>query len=430
MDGLKIADPFEKDNSATDTNCHSHLWIPKHLIHFIFVFWQTYFVFKYHKVVFNVQKFVLRFLLSHMAVANLCQWLKTIVDEIMEEERHRKLHSMTGHHSKRSDLPTILHVSFYSSEPENASINAYACKSIGGALLNYLSPCAIEYSLITGAIFYKMFAKIGQVQKESDRMEKSRRQNELTRGFSECHRSHRGLFVGLLMFMATIVAMALFFIFASRDNNLAHKTIPKNAMLIYHVTEISLLLIGFLTCIICYYRFRVLKFHDLSEEGAFDGNLLLIGLMGMVFYNMFLLVPAMETLNNDTEQSRLFAAKAALEIIQALVQVSLRQTFSWSFKVFFILEASRRCARTMEHVRKKPGRTLVVLLLIINLSMWVVNIFEVKRAGQKGLHKDYFGDIVWAIIINISLPLIIFFRFHSTVCLSDIWTHAYKFAHD
>ncbi|VEL42290.1 unnamed protein product [Protopolystoma xenopodis] len=98
--------------------------------------------------------------------------------------------------------------------------------------------------------------------------------------------------------------------------------------------------------------------------------------------------------------------------------------------VFFILEASRRCAGTLTHVRTKPGRTLITFLLILNLALWIVKTFEVKRADNHVIHISYYTGIAWTIITHISLPLIIFFRFHSTVCLSDIWSNAYRFKSD
>ncbi|VDP98429.1 unnamed protein product [Trichobilharzia regenti] len=49
FDGFKIAEPWEK-TSSTGGDCHGQLWIPLHILHFIYVFWQTYFLFKHHRV--------------------------------------------------------------------------------------------------------------------------------------------------------------------------------------------------------------------------------------------------------------------------------------------------------------------------------------------------------------------------------------------
>jgi hypothetical protein len=41
-------------------------------------------------------------------------------------------------------------------------------------------------------------------------------------------------------------------------------------------------------------------------------------------------------------------------------------------------------------------------------------------------HNEFFGVVPWAIILNITLPLVVFYRFHSSVCLADIWCAAYE----
>uniref|UniRef100_A0A5K3EP08 Otopetrin-2 n=1 Tax=Mesocestoides corti TaxID=53468 RepID=A0A5K3EP08_MESCO len=48
MDGFRVADQFRAEKIIFA--CHSVLWIPVNLIHSVYVFWQTYFLFKYHRV--------------------------------------------------------------------------------------------------------------------------------------------------------------------------------------------------------------------------------------------------------------------------------------------------------------------------------------------------------------------------------------------
>ncbi|VEL26904.1 unnamed protein product [Protopolystoma xenopodis] len=188
------------------------------------------------------------------------------------------------------------------------------------AVVTTPSSSGIEFAdtghyLITCAIFYKMFQKVGHVKKESERLERSRRANSLTKGFSECHRSHKGLFVGLLLFMATLVTTSLFLIFYARRRE------RRLAITLYQCTELVLLGVSTFTCFAATLRLRILKFCDLSEEGAFDDNLLLIGLLGMLFYNIFILVPALGALPSEEVAAYLFVAKALLEMFQSMLQV-------------------------------------------------------------------------------------------------------------
>ena len=80
----------------------------------------------------------------------------------------------------------------------------------------------------------------------------------------------------------------------------------------------------------------------------------------------------------------------------------------------------------MYQVTRKPGRTMLTFLLIVNLAMWILKTFELERAGNHPIHKTHYSLLAWKVITRLSLPLIIFFRFHSTVCLAEIWTTAYK----
>lgn len=69
---------------------------------------------------------------------------------------------------------------------------------------------------------------------------------------------------------------------------------------------------------------------------------------------------------------------------------------------------------------------MITFLLVLNLAMWIVNTFGRKIAENHHIFQAYYTDLAWKIITHLSLPLIIFFRFHSTVCLADIWTNAYR----
>ncbi|KAL5971500.1 Proton channel OtopLc, partial [Taenia solium] len=84
---------------------------------------------------------------------------------------------------------------------------------------------------------------------------------------TECHRAHKGLFVGLLLSLATLVALVLFYIFL-RQHSYQH------ALMLYQINYIILLAVSIVATSIALYRVRVLSFQELSEADAFDDNLL------------------------------------------------------------------------------------------------------------------------------------------------------------
>lgn len=359
------------------------------------------------QIVFNCQKAVIRLCLTHLAITNVGQWLKTVVFEITEDLRPTLLNDTVHHHSRSRISLKEYH------NHHNGTSSHHKCEGgFSEKLSPFLYPCAIEYSLIAGAIFFKMFQKVGHMLREGRRYRTSR-SAEGEGPLSGCHKSHRGLFIGLLVFIASLVSLALFFVFSSKFQNSDH------ASYVYQTTEIGLLLFTTSACFIALLQFRKLDFHHLSEGGAFDDNLLLIGFAGVMGYSLFLLLPSLKTYAESGKLAALlFSIKAALEMVQAFVQV------------LFIIEASRRRACDVEQFMSKPGRSMVTFLIVINLAMWVINTFEVKRAESHPMYMKYYSRLSWSIISRIFMPLIIFFRFHSTVCLSDIWTGAYKYYHD
>lgn len=38
----------------------------------------------------------------------------------------------------------------------------------------------------------------------------------------------------------------------------------------------------------------------------------------------------------------------------------------------------------------------------------------------------FYGLTLWNILDHVSMPLIMFYRFHASVCLVDMWNHAYE----
>ena len=122
------------------------------------------------------------------------------------------------------------------------------------------------------------------------------------------------------------------------------------------------------------------------------------------------------------------------------------------------LQILLRYAYTPEQVRNKPGREVVTFLLVCNLAMWAINTLETNRADSHPiqvrkrkftlfgfsffiaqeylwfnynlifLKVDFYGGTwAWPIITHISMPLAIFYRFHSTVCLCEVWKRSFKY---
>ncbi|XP_043469496.1 proton channel OtopLc-like isoform X1 [Leptopilina heterotoma] len=83
--------------------------------------------------------------------------------------------------------------------------------------------------------------------------------------------------------------------------------------------------------------------------------------------------------------------------------------------------------RRRSMTKEKPGKELITFLIVVNVALWTVNTFEKSRAGVRPDHLRFFGVWAWTIIIHVSMPLAIFYRFHSAICLFEVWKSCYKY---
>lgn len=69
---------------------------------------------------------------------------------------------------------------------------------------------------------------------------------------------------------------------------------------------------------------------------------------------------------------------------------------------------------------------MVTFLLVANMSLWFINTLIKSRAGFRPTHLGFYGIWAWTVITHVSMPLAIFYRFHSSICLFEIWKSVYK----
>lgn len=113
----------------------------------------------------------------------------------------------------------------------------------------------------------------------------------------------------------------------------------------------------------------------------------------------------------------------ASEILAAVA--SILSIIQGTFQTLFILECLRRYAASNSPFMRKPARELITALLLTNVSMWFFDTLSAKRFETKPYLIEHLGILKWSIINAFSSPIAIFYRFHSSVCLSDIWYGLY-----
>ncbi|KAK4887195.1 hypothetical protein RN001_003466 [Aquatica leii] len=365
----------------------------------------------------NRHKIVARFGLMHMIATNLCEWLCVLV----EETRHEIIHL-----SEHSNGTFFDHVKYCQ--------NGYLMGSVVKTASTFLFPCTIEYSLICAVILYEMWKKMkpvgasdhkgGSNKKSSSHFDKlfhmlgHSHQRSSHHISIDCSNAHRGLFAGILVVVLTIISLIMFFVLNNEKatSEEAKRLYKINAEFEVNIVELILYIITTFAVLLAMYQMRCLKYDRKTEgEGSgigLDNTLLVVAQTGMFIYCIFSIIGCYFTISYSSPAGLM---TEVFSFIQTCLQT------------MFVLDGWWRRCRNLQQTKRKPGRELVTFLIIANMAMWTINTMEKNRAEFRPSHLHFFGNWAWTIITHISMPLAIFYRFHSTICLFEIWKSAYKF---
>lgn len=260
----------------------------------------------------------------------------------------------------------------------------------------FMTTCLVEYSLICAAFMFILWRNIGH---------KSRKRSKIHRNnvHVDCSSSTKGLFVGLIFVAFVIISMCIFFTKIQEDQSAALWVLQFSDFALYSVS-IFAVAAGF-------WRMRPLTYVQRHhKEGMLDDILLIVGLIGQLMFCVF----SMVALNHSDLTSTMIVCVSLLRMVQVLSQT------------VFILCAQRLMALSPSLQSKKPGREIVTFLLLCNVAMFLINTFETQKASANTLTSDFYGESIWMMIVYGTVPLTIFYRFHSSVCFAEIWKVSYR----
>lgn len=72
---------------------------------------------------------------------------------------------------------------------------------------------------------------------------------------------------------------------------------------------------------------------------------------------------------------------------------------------------------------------VVTFLLCANIGLWAYDMFLTESWLNQEAQLQFYGLLTWGIISRISVPLLIFYRFHSAILLLEIWRRCYVNKH-
>ena len=241
---------------------------------------------------------------------------------------------------------------------ENESTSAtHTCdESLSYRAEPFLYPCTIEYCLLCSAVLFEMYKQLGRSVEMRARMRRYQQDRE-ERFFPRCHRAHRPLFVGLIVVLATglVCGVVLNLI---RDQEMI-------AVYSYLLMELVLLLLCLLLVVVAVWKMRALGYKPPLDRSPMEAMLSMFGFVGVLAYNLFILVSSIGSVGFDPQKGSLYIVKSMVELFEGTLQTAL------------IMDGANRFALDGKQVADKPGRACLTVLIIANITIWVIDTFKV-----------------------------------------------------
>ncbi|CAA15637.2 Otopetrin-2 [Caenorhabditis elegans] len=388
--------------------------IAKMIVAIVFTFIQMHFIFCNSKITVNSSRKIVAFGMMHLISVNLWTWFRFVLAK-QEAKAHkkaqlkqtfRKYYSSSSSSSSEEihELISAVLNSTLNNTPATKTMEPVASRLFAlehfGDVATFLTTCIVEYSLIGAAIMFILWKSIGQNNHQQSNSGKRKVKMRI-----DCSSSSTGLFAGIIFLIGSLVSMGMYTIFESLRNS-------SGAQLVFGIVDLSLFSIALGACIIGLWRMRHLQYRLHAHGEVIDEILLIIGLIGEILYcavgiDVFITCRR----SADLTVSALPAFVFVIRMIQVVVQAA------------FILTTSRLRCLSKYSMKYKPGKEIITFLLVSNVTLFVFHTFEGMKSsfGFSSKAATQYNYIIYAVG-----PLLVFYRFHSSACLAEIWKHTYS----
>lgn len=475
-------------HSMMEGSCLNDVVFVHPILHGLFTFLQMHFLFVNSQVL--VEKFglIARFGFMHLAATNLALWVRLVIWESGIEWTYFVYLAQTEGGLQPRDrasspfetgIPTPLqlrgfpksmslqrhirdvgyaayngswsNVAIYRPVSDNhisqvvalhQCLNTNSLGQLWTSSMPFLYPFIVQFSLIAAGVTYIMGQNVGKDRmrhlkpssSSSGNLKKnlinsSNGNGGLSNGKSclshgvdsrlgdenvDCGGASKGLFLGLLC-LVTVIVIIIIFLVVKEDVDFPAETL----FWLTSGTLAGILSISSVMTVLGLIQVRKLS-HTGKTPSALDNLLSGITVAGVQLYSIFGLVvgasgfAAAPVHSVDQRTHAMLLAVSLLQLIQAGAQSTL------------IGEALRRGSITRHQLLTKPGRQVITFLLFSNAALWAFDSFITQSWLTQELQLRFMGLLAWGVVSRISLPLLVFYRFHSGVLLLEVWQRAYR----
>ncbi|GMT31814.1 hypothetical protein PFISCL1PPCAC_23111 [Pristionchus fissidentatus] len=367
----------------------------------VFLFFQMHFIFCNSKLTVSRFKVICKIGFIHLAATNIWTWFRFVTAKqqakIEKKQQYASAASSSSQEYYKDEIFDLISdgvsavTDVYSSTTTMKSKTLPSIKYFGD-IAAFLTTCLVEFALIAAAVMFIIWRSIDREEEHVKTFESTGKRNS----------SSTGLFAGIVFLIAACIAMGVYVVFDDLHS-------CDKARLVFGIFDTCMFVVTLLACLVGLWRMRLLSFAEQTSGEVLDEILLFIGLIGELLFCCC----EIDVFITPREGFKPMPVYVFIMYIFRIIQVTVQTVFiMMSFRLH-----GNPSSRAM------PGKQFVTFLLVANVTLFVFHVYE---GMKKGFGYEMHGDSAYTIIIYAVTPLIVFYRFHSSVCLAEIWKHAYS----
>ncbi|KAK0396457.1 hypothetical protein QR680_001724 [Steinernema hermaphroditum] len=398
-----------------------------HILATVFTFQQMCFICIHPKIRFGHSKFFIIFGMMHAVTVNLWTWFIFIFKKQTKKYKTMgasvvAIHSSSSASSSEELLAALHDVELQRVIPDN--FTSHIISNAAGIVLNepdivtsyifadflaFMHTCVVELAIIGAAVMFVLWKTIHRKEYlAEDLHEQKKKKKHKGKCKLDCSESAFGI-IGCIIFIVAIgVMIGIYHMLKVRD-------VIGYPAVILEYTDLGLFIVLIIATAIAMTRMRKLEFdsHDHGPADLLDRLLLFMAFCAELAYSGMIIVVWISLLHTREDKLLHVPFVYGVRLIQVITQTA------------FIFQS----LRLKDNHKTKKGKQFVTFIFLANTALFFFTIYESIENGIGFLDApDGSGQPSYAFVVHFVSPLIVFFRFHSSACLAELWEHIYGHA--
>ncbi|XP_006819755.1 proton channel OtopLc-like [Saccoglossus kowalevskii] len=261
-----------------------------------------------------------------------------------------------------------------------------------------LVPAAMEYDIIMSGVMFYMYTNVGNTCVIEDIRPRVRKNRSLKN-------SYFGFALGILVIVSSFAICMGYIREVSKD--------PFEAESMYYGYVGTMYLMTVIASLAGFLRIRNSDWiynASARNDKQLETGLLLLSSVGQLIHPIFACVAAYYSVDSyrHLHNAIVLLVKESLRIVGVFAQVT------------FLVETLHRSPPPGQS-RAIIVRQFVLFLILSNFTLWLLTFYELQYIYVHPVQYCFYGKIAWSLIVHLSSPLEMYFRFHSVILMLEIW---------